>query len=533
VRFLHHIIAGCLLLAVASCTPGSQDPDVSDSFACADKQCPIGEECEGGGCVSVRPTLYSHIQLGTSLLRSYNDATEITWRANHSDMVIGLASGFADELRAENPNIRITGYFTNTYHRYVSEAEEWAAARGEDPEDYYLHYKEDVYRTDYAHVVLVPGFSAGVIPGWNPNWQTGDPPASATNRSQSRAPAFYSSGRSTTWYLANLANAGYRSFLADYVRSLLDGTLYNTTMSTGPADGAMVDNAIYYPEFNEGNIDKTTEFYGVSLDENHPYPIGFEYFYPELRAYLSLHIDDGTDVMANYSASYFLSRKDRFSQNIQQLVDWAWAEVWIIYRGGYMPTTGARVTQYDKDYTTSIANIVRQTRAGGRRILGARDWAQGVGGSDRGRLFTLGLYYLVHNANTFYVYESSRDHRERSHVSQWMWNPAVTYDIGQPAPVPAGFDDFEGVAGSTEHFVMESGPDPFDPSLTYHLLARQFTKGLVLVKMLPTGSVDDPSSATIHTLPGSYALLLHDGTKGAVVTQVAIRNNEAIILVDP
>ncbi|MCZ6765388.1 MAG: hypothetical protein O7D32_00510, partial [bacterium] len=277
-RFPHRFFAGCLLFAIASCSPGSQGPDVADSQYCTDTQCPVGQECEGGGCVSVRPTLFPHIQLGTFLFRSYNDDTEIIWRANHSDLAVGLACGYADELRAENPNIRITGYFMNTYHRYADEAEVWAQSRGEDPEDYYLHYKEDVYRDDYGVVVVVPGFSAGMVPGWNPDWQTGDPPASATDRTQARVPAFYRSSRSTTWYMANLANAGYRRFLADYVRSLLDGSLYKVTMATGPADGALADKAIYYPEFNEGRLEKTAEFYGQPLDENHPYPIAFEQF---------------------------------------------------------------------------------------------------------------------------------------------------------------------------------------------------------------------------------------------------------------
>ena len=76
--------------------------------------------------MSTRPTLFSHIQLATSLLRPYADDTEIIWRANHSDLAIGLAAVWADQLRAENPNIRIVGYFTNMYHRYAEEAEVWA-----------------------------------------------------------------------------------------------------------------------------------------------------------------------------------------------------------------------------------------------------------------------------------------------------------------------------------------------------------------------------------------------------------------------
>ena len=63
------------------------------------------------------------------------------------------------------------------------------------------------------------------------------------------------------------------------------------------------------------------------------------------------------------------------------------------------------------------------------------------------------------------------------------------------------------------------------------MLARRFTNALVLVKMLPDGSVTDDRSITTHALDGSYAVLQADGSLGAVVTQAQIRNNEALILI--
>jgi hypothetical protein len=239
--------------------------------------------------------------------------------------------------------------------------------------------------------------------------------------------------------------------------------------------------------------------------------------------------------MPNFGHALFLNHPDPLSQGTLDVVDWAWAEVWVMYCGYHIPTSGSmRVITYEKDYESAVANIVRQTRAGGRRVLGARDVALAPNPSDRGRLYTLALYYLVHNPNTFYLYECFNGHYYQSHVSQWQWNPAVEYDIGQPAPVPEGHVDFEGAAGTNEHFEFASGSDPYDPSLTYHVFARMFTNGMVLVKMLPEGSVVDGQSVTTHALERPYRIMNADGTVGELaVTQVSIRNNEGVILILP
>lgn len=515
---------------VASCSPSSTPNVPGASTECArDRDCSIGEECGGAGCVPARPTLYGHIQLATVLFRPYNDNSEIDWRATHSDLIIGQTR--PDEMRAVNPNVRLFGYFTNTYHLYETEGAAWAVAHGHDPEDLYLHFREDVLVPGWG--IIVPGYPAGVVPGWNPNWQPGDPPASASERSQARVVG--AAAGSSLWYFANLDNPAYRQFLAARATSLMDGSLSGAQYASGPLEGSLVDNAIYYPIFDQANLSKTNEFYGIPLDDTHPYAVAFELFYTEAQQVLAGAFGSGTNLMPNYGHSLYLSRPDRFSQSIQEIVDWVYAEVWLTHRAGDSPTSGgSRVISYDRDYGKQIANIVRQSRAGGRRVLGARDYSvAGITGTDRGHLYTLALYYLVHNPNTFYLFETAQTHKDPAHVSQWMWNPAVTYDVGTPAPVPAGLSDFNGETGTSEHYILESGPDPFDPSLTYHILARNFTKALVLVKMLPVGSVTDDRSATTHVLDKPYALLQGDGTKGPIVTEVTLRNNEGSILVDP
>ena len=236
--------------------------------------------------------------------------------------------------------------------------------------------------------------------------------------------------------------------------------------------------------------------------------------------------------MPNYGHVLFLNYANRSAINIQAETPWAWGEVWVTYTGQPAPVDGsARCITYDKDYVNAVTAIIQQTRGGGRRVLGARDTASGTAGTDRGKLFTLGLYYLLHNRNTYYMYETASGHALAGHVSTWAWNPAVEFDIGQPQFLPPNTPDFEGKMGTREHWVFATGPDPLYTHLTYRVLARRFTHALVLVKMLPLGALENSQSVTVHALGGSYRPLRADGTLGAPVTQAAIRNNEALILI--
>jgi hypothetical protein len=537
--FRHRITAlaiGLLLAASAGCAP-SAGPDESTTpppGVCRDSDCPSGEECDGAGCVPVRPTLYPHIQLASVILRNYVDETEIEWRAGHADLLIGRTGAFADRIRAANPEARLFEYSLFRYDYYPEDAVGWARLNGCDPEDFLLHYREDTEVPGYESKVLVPGFPVGLVPGWNPDRTADDPPASATERAQSRAVG-QPFGTSEPWRMANVNHPGYRRFFLDQMTALADGSMYGAANATGPVDGILIDLGVYYPVFNDGVIQKTDEYYGVPLDDSHPYALGFISFYTELIEGLDGRFSRPIDVMPNYGDVFFLASPDPLSQGVLGVCDWAWGEVWIMYRGNSYPTRGSgRAVSYEYDYRTAIASVIEQTRAGARRVLGARDLETAPVPSERGRLFTLALYYLVHNANTFYQYESYNGHNYQVHVSQWQWNPAVMYNVGSPDRVPDGFVDFEGKAGSTEHYEFAAGPDPYDPSLTYRVFARKFTGALVLVKLLPVGSVVDDRSATVHELGRNYHVLLADGSVSQdPVSSVTLRNNEGVILVTP
>jgi hypothetical protein len=116
-------------------------------------------------------------------------------------------------------------------------------------------------------------------------------------------------------------------------------------------------------------------------------------------------------------------------------------------------------------------------------------------------------------------------------VSNWAWNPGAEFDVGQPATIPPVTVDFEGHPNTKEHWVFAQGMDPYQPALTYYVLARRFSNALVLVKMLPQGSVVDDRSITTHPLGGTFRVLQSDGTLGLTVTEARLRNNEALILI--
>ena len=531
---LFRLVAAACLCALAPACAQPAGPSVGGpvhASCVTDFSCPFGAECQGSGCAPIATTLLPHIQTASMLSRSALDDGEQAWRAAYYDLNISRLA--PDIMRAQNPNVRLFEYGIARYHLFgggQTTVQDWATAHGYDPEDFYLHFREDTYVPTWEGVVIVPGFQPGMVPGWNPGGGGGQ--ASATERSQSRVVAQNNRGN-VPFYLGNVEHPGYRRFLVDHAEALIRGTWYSTTpFASGPVDGIMFDVAIYYPQFGEGVLDRTDEYYGVPINNDHPYAIAVETVYPYLAGELLQVFGSTKDLMPNYGHVFFLNFANRSAINVQATTPWIWGEVWVTYTGTASPTTGNnRCITYERDYTNGVAGIVEQTLAGGRRVIGARDIAAGSAGTDRGKLFTLGLYYLAHNAHTYYMYESVGNHAGAGHISTWSWNPAVTYDVGQPDVVPAGKVDFAGNANTKEHYEFATGPDPYNNALTYHVLARNFTNALVLVKMLPEGSATDDNSITRHPLDGTYAPLQADGNIGAAVTEAAIRNNEALILI--
>ncbi len=530
------VIAYSFALLATGCSKSSTDPTSSNepvpslSLCATDFSCGFGYECVDGTCVPIEPALRSHIQTGIATPRSPIDASESEWAALHYDLMIG--GWDPDELRAINPNIRLFSYSLIRHHRFESgtkTASAWAVANGWNPEDFYLHYREDTYVPTWEGRVIVPGFPAGMVPGWNPGG--GGNPASATQRSQARVVEYYNPNHDEPWCFANVAHPGYREFMVERIAGLMDGTWYhNQHYATGPMDGILCDDGIYYAMFGEGQLNRSAEYYGIPLNENHPYAITLENFYPFLAERLLGRLGQTSDLLVNYGHVLFLNYPNHSAISIQSTTPWALGEVWLTYTGTSSPTSGGnRCITYERDYENAVRSIIEQTRARGRRVLGTMDLSSGASGSERGRLFTLGVYYLLHNSHTYYMYQTVE--QSNNPLSEWAWNSAAEFNVGLPETIPNGRVDFEGHANTKEHWLFASGADPYAPSLTYQVFARQFSNALVLVKMLPEGSVEDTRSVTVHPLGGPYRVLQADGNLGVTVTEARIRNNEALILV--
>jgi hypothetical protein len=137
----------------------------------------------------------------------------------------------------------------------------------------------------------------------------------------------------------------------------------------------------------------------------------------------------------------------------------------------------------------------------------------------RTELATLAYYYLLANpSTTFLDYDGGYN---PSGPWNQHWFPAMNANIGQPT-------------GSWS--LLASGADPANSSLAYHVYQRSFTNGLVLYKPLSygngvTGTTAD-NTATTLSLGGLYYPLQADGTLGAPITSISLRNGEGAILIN-
>ncbi|MFL5244723.1 MAG: hypothetical protein ACJ8FY_21685 [Gemmataceae bacterium] len=138
----------------------------------------------------------------------------------------------------------------------------------------------------------------------------------------------------------------------------------------------------------------------------------------------------------------------------------------------------------------------------------------------RTQIATLAYYYMIGDPNRTFLnffggFEPS---------TSWTrhWSQAAAYDVGLPR-------------GTWSLFA--TGSDPSDVDMTYRVYQRSYTNALVLYKPLSfASSATSPASlgtdsATVHNLGGTYRPLHADGTLGAPITRISLRNGEGAILI--
>jgi hypothetical protein len=136
----------------------------------------------------------------------------------------------------------------------------------------------------------------------------------------------------------------------------------------------------------------------------------------------------------------------------------------------------------------------------------------------RTQIATLSYYYLLSDPTRTYLLINGGAEPN----SSWSrhWTDAIKFDVGQPQGTWSVFD---------------TGTDPANATLTYKVYQRQYSNALILYKPLSyyRGKVGTTANntATVEQLNGTYRPLNADGSLGAPVTSVTLRNGEGAILV--
>jgi hypothetical protein len=136
----------------------------------------------------------------------------------------------------------------------------------------------------------------------------------------------------------------------------------------------------------------------------------------------------------------------------------------------------------------------------------------------RTQMATLAYYYLLADPQRTFLSFYGGDSPSTSWTGHWV--PAVAVDVGTPT-------------GAMK--VFATGADPANSALTYQVLSRTYSKGLVLYKPLSyapgkgAGTLADNTATTVQ-LGGSYRVVSSTGTLGPVVTSVTLRNGEGAVL---
>lgn len=135
----------------------------------------------------------------------------------------------------------------------------------------------------------------------------------------------------------------------------------------------------------------------------------------------------------------------------------------------------------------------------------------------RMQLASLAMYYLVADPRTTFLMVNGGNEPASSWTQHWI--PAVTYDVGKPVG---------------DYTTFAAGLDPANKSLQYKVYSRKYENAMALYKPLSytrgiTGTTAN-NTATTHVLDGWYRIVNADGSLGARVNQVTLRNGEGVIL---
>jgi len=438
-------------------------------------------------------SLFNHMKTFT-IRHEHLSESEAAFVAYRYDLFVGNGERIA-EIRAINPDILMLAYMTVrangvetfgagcTIHDLC--AEPFASQEGYDVENFFVHYQEDV---SYNFTFPVGGWMTVSVPGWNPGREGGDPPATAASLSESRVWGAWDYQQ--RW--ANIADPGWQHWTSERIVAL-------TEYGGLELDGVLIDGiARNVGEMAWMQFDKTREYAGETVDNGFSMIDDGYSFIVYLRDYLSGTYGSLKIIAGNATHPWYLVTEAANSPRLLERFEWFLLENGVQIDNSAVPAT----CSYEVTWPQLMA--VKGLAKEGKKILfGGKDntW------SDRGRLFVLSVFYLINHTNMYYTQQGPG----------LVWHEVMSYELGAPEGEP---------------YLWGSGTDPMAPANTFHIMARDYGNALVLVKFRHEDSVVMWSlSNTTHALGGNYRALDIDGTPGAVITEVTLRNNEAAILI--
>ncbi|MBX3400753.1 MAG: hypothetical protein KF873_18620 [Gemmataceae bacterium] len=135
----------------------------------------------------------------------------------------------------------------------------------------------------------------------------------------------------------------------------------------------------------------------------------------------------------------------------------------------------------------------------------------------RVQLATLAMYYMVADPNLTMMMINGGNEPNTSWTRHWI--EAIKFNVGRPT-------------GAMR--VIAEGLDPNNRALTYKVYRRDYGNAIVLYKPLSytrgvNGTTAD-ATATTHVLDGWYRPVNADGTLGAPINRITLRNGEGAVL---
>ena len=142
--------------------------------------------------------------------------------------------------------------------------------------------------------------------------------------------------------------------------------------------------------------------------------------------------------------------------------------------------------------------------------------SNGDASDPRMQIASLAMYYTLADPDLSFLMVNGGNEPASSWKRHWIG--AAEYDVGRP---------------TGKHSVFAEGRDPTNESLVYKVYGRRYENALVLYKPLSytrgeTGGIGS-ATATTHRLDGWYRVVNADGSLGARVNQVTLRNGEGAV----